>query len=124
MASLLVGTLVLLAVSGLPIVEMRLAIWLGLTEYSMPPVYVGAITIVGNLLIIAPAWFVLPHLETGLRRWRPMSRWLDWLFSKTRKETAKREKAEEFGLFVIVALTGLPVPIPGSGLYTALIAAY
>lgn len=124
MVSPLAAGLIVLAVSGLPIVEMRLGIGLGIFVYGLNAWLVCILAIVANLLIIAPMWYLFPHGEAGLRRWKAMSRWLDWLFAKTRKEAAKRETVEEVGLFAIVALTAIPFPVPGTGLYTALIAQY
>jgi len=119
-----VDALIVFALAGLPIIEMRLAIGLGIFVYGLPAWLVCLLAIAANLLIIAPMWFLFPHVERGVRRWRPMSRFLDWLFSKTRKETAKRETIEEFGLFAIVAMTAIPFPVPGTGLYTAITAQY
>ena len=124
MVSTLAAALIVFAVAGLPIVEMRLAIGLGIFVYGLHPALVCGLTIAANLLIIAPFWFLFPHVENLLRRSPRMTRWLDWLYSKTRKETAKRETIEEVGLFVIVALTAVPFPLPGSGLYTAMTAQY
>ncbi|MCA1818946.1 MAG: small multi-drug export protein [Thermoplasmatota archaeon] len=124
----MVGTLtaafVVLGVSGLPVIEMRLAVGLGIFVFHLPPVVVFLLTVAGNLFVMAPVWFLFPHAERGLRRWVAMGRWLDWLYARTRRDTANRRAVESVGLFAVVALTAVPFPLPGSGLYTALVATY
>jgi uncharacterized membrane protein len=119
------AVLIVFAVSPLPIVEMRLGIGLGLFRYHLNPWLTFAIAVAANLAIIPQVWYLFPPVERLLRRSRRLSRWLDWLFAKTRRETTKgKQKMEEAALFAIVALTAVPFPLPGSGLYTALVAAY
>ncbi|HEX2066713.1 MAG TPA: small multi-drug export protein [Candidatus Thermoplasmatota archaeon] len=117
--------LIVFVLAPLPIVEMRLSIILGVFRYDLGWPATAVLTAASNLLAIPIIWALLPDLERLCRRSKRLSRWLDWLFGKARKEAGKgKETVEEIGLFVIVALTGLPFPVPGSGLYTALIAAY
>jgi uncharacterized membrane protein len=122
--STLEASLIVFAVAGLPLVTMRLGIGLGIFVYGLDPVLVCLLAIASNLLVIAPVWFLFPHIERACRRSARLSLLLDRVFARTRKETAKRQALEEVGIFVIVALTGVPFPLPGSGLYTGLLAQY
>jgi len=119
-----VKDLVVLAVSGLPVVEMRLGIGLGVLRYHLHPFEVWLLSTGANLLVVAPVWFLLPHVENGLRRSARMGRWLDRLFARTRHETRRARALAEVGLLLIVVLVAVPFPLPGSGLYTALLVAY
>ena len=107
--------LIVFAVSGLPVVEMRLAVGLGLLHYHMGLPATFILTVAGNLIVIPFVWNNLPPFERLCRRSRRLNQWLDWLYAKTRHEVGQRRTAlGGFGLFVIVALTGVPFPLPGT----------
>lgn len=117
--------LIVAALAPLPLIEMRVSIGLGLFHYHLGPWTTFLIVTAANLLFIPVAWALRTPGERLLRRSRTLGRFLDWLFAKTRRETShRREVLEEVGMFTIVALTGFPIPLPGSGVYTALLAAY
>ncbi|MEA3203087.1 MAG: hypothetical protein QOI63_757 [Thermoplasmata archaeon] len=119
------GALIVVVLAPLPFIEMRVSIYLGLFTYHFGPWTTFALTAASNLLFIPVAWSLRTPLERLLRRNARVAQFLDWLFAKTRKEvTHRRAVLEEFGMFAIVALVGVPVPLPGSGIYTALLAAY
>ena len=123
------GALIVFLVAPLPIVEMRLSVYLGLFVYgdTQPTnlVITFLLTVASNLLFILALWPFLTRLERLCRRSAALDRWLDWLFARTRREvTPGKRILEEFGLFGIVALVLIPFPLPGTGLYTAMAAAY
>jgi len=119
------GALIVFLLAPLPIIEMRLSITLGLFTYHLGAWPTFFLTVSSNLLFIPLAWSMAGWLERMFRKSVVLSRFLDWLFAKARKEaTRRRQVLEEVGMLVIVALVGIPFPLPGSGIYTALVAAY
>ncbi len=121
--------LIVFLVAPLPIVEIRVAVYLGLGplggEYHLDWLITFVLTVLANVLFIVMLWPFLPRLESLCRKSRRLNRWLDWLFARTRREvTPGKRILEEFSLFGILALVGVPFPLPGSGLYTAMAAAY
>lgn len=119
------GIVIVFLVAPLPIVEVRLSVVLGLTFYHLGVPLTFALTVLSNLLFILILWPQLPRLERLFRRSATLGRWLDWLLARYRREvTPGKQRLEGLGLFTIVALVGVPIPLPGSGLYTALGAAY
>jgi uncharacterized membrane protein len=119
------AALIVFALAPLPVIEMRASIGLGLFRYHLGPWTTFFLVAASNLLFIPVAWSLRLPLERLLRRSEALGRFLDWLFAKARREaTHRREVLEEVGMFAIVALVGIPFPLPGSGIYTAMIAAY
>jgi uncharacterized membrane protein len=119
------AALIVFLLAPLPLIEMRVSIGLGLFRYHLGPWATFLLVVVSNLLFIPLAWSLRHPAERLFRRSRRLSGFLDWLFAKARREAShRREVLEELGMFVIVALVGIPVPLPGSGIYTALVAAY
>jgi uncharacterized membrane protein len=119
------GALIVFLLAPLPLIEMRVSIGLGLFHYHLGAWPTFWLTVASNLLFIPLAWSLRLPLERLCRRSRHLNRFLDWLFAKARREVShRREVLEEVGMLVIVALVGVPIPLPGSGIYTALVAAY
>ena len=119
------GALIVFLVAPLPLVEMRLSIYLGNVQYHLGWPLTLLLTVAGNLLFIPLAWSLRHPLERLFRRSRRLGLFLDWLFAKARRETSHRRVVlEELGMFIIVALVAIPFPLPGSGIYTALILAH
>lgn len=113
-------TLVTFIVSMLPIVELRLAIPVGVSM-GLPVWQAALISIVGNML---PAPFIIAFIRVvmdwlrGRAEW--MRRFIAWLEKKGTGPKAERVRRYEFwGLLLLVA-----IPLPGTGAWTgALIAA-
>jgi uncharacterized membrane protein len=119
------AALIVFVLAPLPLIEMRVSIGLGLFHYQLGAWPTFLLTVASNLLFIPIAWSLLPLFERLCRKSPPFSRLLDWAFAKARREVShRREVLEEVGMFAIVALVGIPFPLPGSGIYTALVAAY
>ncbi|HUR62021.1 MAG TPA: small multi-drug export protein [Candidatus Thermoplasmatota archaeon] len=119
------GALIVFVLAPLPLIEMRISIGLGLFTFHLGAWTTFVIVTASNLLFIPVAWSLRNPAERLFRRSQTLSGFLDWVFARARKEVShRREVLEEMGMFVIVALVGVPVPLPGSGIYTALLAAY
>ncbi len=112
--------LVTFIVSMLPVVELRLAIPIGVSM-GLPVWQAAIISVIGNILpvpfIIAFIRVIMDWLKTISR---PMQRFVAWLERKATGPKADRVRRYEFwGLLLFVA-----IPLPGTGAWTgALVAA-
>lgn len=112
--------LITFIISMLPVVELRLAIPVGVS-LGLPVWKAAVISIVGNLL---PAPFIIAFIRVLMDWLRDRAAWMQrfvaWLEKKGTGPKADRVRRYEFwGLLVLVA-----IPLPGTGAWTgALIAA-
>lgn len=113
-------SLITFIISMLPVVELRLAIPVGVS-LGLPVWKAAVISIVGNLL---PAPFIIAFIRVLMDWLRDRAAWMQrfvaWLEKKGTGPKADRVRRYEFwGLLVLVA-----IPLPGTGAWTgALIAA-
>lgn len=113
-------SLVTFIISMLPVVELRLAIPIGVS-LGLPVWKAAIISILGNILpvpfIIAFIRVIMDWLKTVSK---PMQRFVAWLEKKATGPKADRVRRYEFwGLLLFVA-----IPLPGTGAWTgALVAA-
>ena len=108
---------VVLVVATLPIAELRLAIPLGLS-FGMPLAKVFMLSLIGNIIPVAPILFLLAPVSQRLRRFKLWARFFDWLFTRTKKRAEAVQKYEALGLALFVA-----IPLPMTGAWTGAIAA-
>lgn len=112
-------TLVTFIVSMLPVVELRLAIPVGVS-LGLPIWKAALVSILGNLI---PAPFIIAFIRMVID-WLKSRGWLKgfvrWLEKKATGPNAERVRRGEFwGLLILVA-----IPLPGTGVWTgALVAA-
>lgn len=106
-----------MAIGALPVSELRGAIPLGL--YLGMPLYVAFFwALLGNVIFIAPALFLLEPVSVYLRRFKIWSSFFDWVFERTKRNSLKVMRYESLGLFILVA-----IPLPMTGAWTGVIAA-
>lgn len=108
---------VVMLVGGLPILELRGAIPLGLS-LGMPLSKVFWLSVIGNIVPVAPALFLLEPVSQGLRKFKIWSKFFDWLFERTKKRADTVQKYEAIGLSIFVA-----IPLPMTGAWSGVIAA-
>jgi len=104
-------------VGALPISELRGAIPLGL-YLGLPLPKAFWLAVIGNLLPIIPALFLLEPVSNRLRKFRLWARFFDWLFERTRKKADTIQKYEALGLAIFVT-----IPLPMTGAWSGVIAA-
>ena len=122
----------IVAISTLPIVELRGAIPVGhvLIGDEDPSTKLGPEdwkragkaflwAVVGNLLPIPFILWLLGPLSRVAMKCGPGRRFFEWLFARTRKKTADIEKYEFWGLAIFVA-----VPLPVTGAWTGAMAGW
>jgi uncharacterized membrane protein len=110
--------LVVVAISTLPIVELRGAVPAG-HIMGMNPWAVYALAVVGNMIPIPFILLLLGPLSRFFMRFRIGKLFFDWLFARTRRKTANIEKYETLGLTIFVA-----IPLPVTGGWTGSMAAF
>lgn len=104
-------------VGALPVAELRGAIPLALA-WGMPLPKAYWLSVAGNLIPVVPALFLLEPITLRLRKFKPWSRFFNWLFERTRKKAEQVQRYEALGLALFVA-----IPLPMTGAWTGLIAA-
>lgn len=125
---------IIVAISALPIVELRGAIPVGhilaagSAAGEAPTPLAARLSESGRILVLAVLgnmipvplilWFLGP-LSEWARRWPAGRRLIDWLFARTRRKSAEIEKYETLGLMIFVA-----IPLPATGAWTGAMAAF
>jgi len=110
--------LVVIAVSALPIVELRGAIPLAINKLNLPWHYALLIAIGGNLIPVPFLLLLFKTISKRLNKIGIFKRWLDWLNERTRRRGKIIEKYKRIGLILFVA-----IPFPITGAWTGSLAA-
>jgi len=104
-------------VAALPVSELRGAIPLGLSlGMSLTKAY--WLSVLGNCIFVAPALFLFEPVTNALRKFKIWSRFFDWIFERTRRNSDAVQKYEALGLILFVA-----IPLPMTGAWSGVIAA-
>ncbi|MBU1694137.1 MAG: small multi-drug export protein [Verrucomicrobia bacterium] len=111
--------LVVLAISTLPIVELRGAVPVGINLLKMNWAWVYFLAVVGNMIPIPFILLFLGPLSRFCMKCRPGRVFFEWLFARTRRKSASIEKYETLGLAIFVA-----IPLPVTGGWTGAMAAF
>ncbi len=111
------GTILL---SALPVTESQLAIPVAVLSWKLSPPFVYMLAMFGNALPIIPIFFGFSAVRAWAERHAQWSvQWLDKLLARAhRKFGADFEKYGVLGLIVFMA-----IPFPGTGVWTAVLAA-
>ena len=114
--------LIVLALSMVPVIELRGAIPVGLYAYDLPIVPVTVLSIIGNILpvpvLVLFGGKVLHWLASYEKFGKPFRKILEIGEKKVQKMNKNAKRALFWGLFTFVA-----IPLPGTGAWTgALIA--
>lgn len=104
--------------STLPVTELRASIPIGILLLNQDPKTVFLYSILGNLIPIAPIYFLLDPLSRRLSKTRYMRIFFDWLFKKAKKKSYLVERYEALGLMLFVG-----IPFPGTGVWTGSVVA-
>lgn len=113
----MLGYLMVLLVSMVPVIELRGAIPMGLYAYDLPIVAVTVISIIGNLLpvpfLVLFGGKVLRWLAGYEKLGKPFRKILELGEKKVAKMNQNAKRALFWGLFAFVA-----IPLPGTGAWT------
>ncbi|HNR93723.1 MAG TPA: small multi-drug export protein [Kiritimatiellia bacterium] len=124
--------LTVVAISTLPIVELRGAVPVG---HMMFPdtdrstrtgrddwgrsIRIFILAVIGNMIPIPFILLLLGPVSRWLMRFRIGEKFFNWLFARTRRKAANIEKYETLGLTIFVA-----IPLPVTGGWTGAMAAF
>lgn len=108
---------IVIIVGALQIAELRGAIPLGLS-LGMPLAKAFWLSVLGNCIIVAPALFLFEPVTNVLRKFKIWSKFFDWVFERTKKNSDAIQKYEALGLAIFVA-----IPLPMTGAWSGVIAA-
>lgn len=108
---------IVMIIGALPVSELRGAIPVGLS-LGMPLAKTFWLAVLGNCIIIAPALFLFEPVTRALRKFKIWSRFFDWIFERTKKNSDSIQKYEALGLAIFVA-----IPLPMTGAWSGVIAA-
>jgi len=108
---------IVIIVGALPVTELRGAIPLGLS-LGMPLAKAFWLSALGNCIIVAPALFLFEPVTKVLRKFKIWSKFFDWLFERTKRNSNSVQRYEALGLAILVA-----IPLPMTGAWSGVIAA-
>jgi len=115
------SALIVLLSATLPIVELRGAIPLGVVVYDLPAWLVYLVSVLGTVLPVLVLLWLWPWLVNSIfRQFKPLDRFLNWLFERTRKRFYQRYR--KWGDLALVIFVAIPLPI--TGVWTGSVAAY
>ncbi|MBU1006716.1 MAG: small multi-drug export protein [Candidatus Omnitrophica bacterium] len=104
---------IILLLSTLPVTELRAAVPIGILLLKQPVGIVFLFSIIGNILPIAPVYFLIEPVSGRLSRTPYMRRFFEWLFKRAKKRSGLIEKYEALGLMLFIG-----IPLPGTGVWT------
>lgn len=121
---------VIVAISTLPIVELRGAVPAGhhlwnvygmrsMKDKVRASIVIFLLSVAGNMIPIPFILLLLGPISKGLMRFRIGRLFFEWLFARTRRKSAGIEKYETLGLAIFVA-----IPLPVTGGWTGAMAAF
>ncbi|MFC1666731.1 COG2426 family protein [Candidatus Omnitrophota bacterium] len=108
----------ILFLSTLPVTELRASIPIGILVLKQDVKVAFFYSIVGNILPIAPIYFLLKPVSKRLSRTAYMRRFFEWLFKRAKQRSGFIERYEALGLMLFVS-----IPFPGTGVWTGCIIA-
>jgi uncharacterized membrane protein len=108
---------IIMIIGALPILEVRWAIPQALI-WKMSLFKTFWLSVLGNIIPIAPTLFLLEPVSNKLRKFKIWSSFFDWFSERTKRNANLIQKYEAFGLALFVA-----IPIPGTGAWAGCLAA-
>lgn len=111
------GTMIIF-LSTLPVTELRASIPIGILILKQGVKITFFLAIIGNILPIAPIYFLLEPVSRFLSKTSRMQSFFEWLFKRAKKRAGIIERYEAIGLMFFVG-----IPFPGTGVWTGCIIA-
>ncbi|MEW9123304.1 MAG: small multi-drug export protein [Thermotaleaceae bacterium] len=109
--------IMVLMVAAMPVMELRVAIPMGVSM-GMSPLHAMVLGIIGSMI---PVPFLLMFLKPVFRKLKKMpifKGFVDWLTNRTMRKTGAIQKYSLWGLLLFVA-----IPVPTTGVWSGSIAA-
>ncbi len=118
MPQLLSPELITVIISAIPVLELRGGI-LYARALQIPALNSLILGIIGSMLPVIPILILLGKIEPLLRRNRSLANLLDRVYARTRSNSKLIQEYEFIGLTLFIG-----VPLPGTGVWTGMLAAY
>ena len=96
-----------------PIGELRLSIPLGVWVFDMPWPWVLALSLVGNMVPVAPLLLGLRRVSPALDR-LPGPLGAFWRWRTERVRTSYADRIDRYGALALVLIVGIPLPFTGA----------
>lgn len=109
--------IMVLMVAAMPVMELRVAIPMGVS-LGMSPLHAMFLGIIGSMIPVPFLLFFLKPLFKKLRTIPIFRRFVEWITHRTMKKSGQIQKYSLWGLLLFVAL-----PIPTTGVWSGSIAA-
>lgn len=115
----------MLFLSAVPLTELRASIPVAFVmsesgSWAWPVWKVYLLAVVGNMAPVPLILWALGPVSGFLRRWRPLDRFFEWLFERTRRRAGEKiQRYRALGLAMFVA-----IPLPVTGAWTGSMAAF
>lgn len=101
-----------IALSALPILELRGAIPIAIGVYGIGPVEAYLLAVLGNLLPVIPLLLFLEPVSNFLRRFKIGDVFFTWLFTRTHQKHS--ENMEKYGILALTLFVAIPLPVTGA----------
>jgi uncharacterized membrane protein len=105
--------LVVIAISTLPILELRGALPVAINMFNLPWQYALLLAIIGNLIPVPLLLLFLGTISQRLNKVGILKRWANWLDELACRRGRVVERYKQLGLVMLVA-----VPLPVTGAWT------
>jgi uncharacterized membrane protein len=109
---------IIVIISMLPVIELRGAIPVGMFVFKFSWLKASILAVTGNMLPIPLVLLFWESLVILLRKSRAGTRFINWLYKRTKSRSQVIEKYEAIGLAIFVG-----IPLPGTGAWTGAFAA-
>lgn len=105
--------LTVILIATLPVFELRGAIPVAMSVYSMAPGEAFLLGVLGNIVPVVPLLLLLgPVSEFLSRHSRLFDRFFTWLFARTRRKV--EAKYEKYGAIALIPFVAIPLPVTGA----------
>ena len=112
MIPIIPGWLTTILLASSPISELRGAIPVAIGVYGFSPEEAYILSVLGNLLPVAPLLLFLEPVSRRLMEYKPGRRFFTWLFTRTRRRYIQDH--ESFGLLALALFVAVPLPMTGA----------
>jgi uncharacterized membrane protein len=103
--------LIVALIACFPVLELRLAIPIGMSAYGLSFWQAYLSGVIGNMLPVLPLLLLFQPLSRLLLRFALYNRFYDWLYNRAMK---KSRRVEQFGALGLILFTALPLPTTGA----------